>query len=155
MTSLLKRDVDVDLKEGETLVIEDKQGNVIYEETEVGHNEDAWETYQILESIRNDVISAQSKLNGLLTDGDKARLNTELMDKDLKALLNEKWHSLIPQVGRKVTEFPSSSRPGLTHEVRVTPDDELVCTCEYFQYNRTCKHIDQVRMEEPRQKLGF
>lgn len=45
----------------------------------------------------------------------------------------------------KVWQVPSESRKGKVHIVAVTPDlSDAICSCEGFQYHRTCKHLKEI-----------
>ena len=135
----MSQTVEVELEKGHRLKVEDANGEVIRETKVIP--EGSWKLYRKLERIRGKVLETEEEIKEVLDSREKQRLDKELMSEDLKSALNEKWHDLIPVVGRLVREYPSESRPTVTHEVYILPNDELACTCEAFQYNRTCKHV--------------
>lgn len=49
-----------------------------------------------------------------------------------------------------VAHIPSDSKPGVTYEIKRTPDGKLLCDprCEGFRYRGTCSHVKHVQQVE-------
>jgi hypothetical protein len=47
-----------------------------------------------------------------------------------------------------VWETPSSSREGVMHYTMFLQGIDPICTCEGYQYNQKCRHIDDVMQRE-------
>jgi hypothetical protein len=47
-----------------------------------------------------------------------------------------------------VTRVESLTRPGKYHYVMKLRDGGVICSCEGYQYNSHCKHLDNLPTEE-------